>query len=172
VVVVLLLAVAYGLNQCADTSDTATLTALKTDLAQAKASANGAATGATAVANPGTPATAAQQAELKQVIAQAINIYVAQDYGGMATLTDPELIKNLSASGQPALTTGEYAKVLSQRPDAPTTIAQTLQALLYIQDETPAISADGTRAVYSLNRPVGKISQMVFKKVGGTWYMD
>lgn len=117
-----------------------------------------------------TAATSGQTPpELQQFIAHALKVYDAQNFAEIVTLMPPLEIQALQPRGK-NLSPEELAKVLRERPEALATAAINFQELQAIQHKTPVMEDDGTRAVYKLDTPIKGQTQVVFVKIGSTWY--
>ncbi len=107
--------------------------------------------------------------DLRQFMARAITVYRSQDFSEIVKLMPPVEIQALQPRGK-NLSLGELATVLRERPAAQATAALNLQEVLAVQDKTPFLEEEGTRAIYALDPPIQGQTQVVFVKIGETWY--
>jgi hypothetical protein len=128
-------------------------------------------------AAPAEPAPAAnepqRQSDLKSCIAQTITLLQARDLVGLVkTIMPPTEMQRMIDAGQATDPESIAAQVRADIPTIDQDMTDLLQALQSVQGQEPEMNADGTRAVYHLSAPIGRLNDVTFEQQDGKWYFQ
>jgi len=121
-----------------------------------------------AAAGDQAPFVAGPQADLNAAVAAGIYYAKSQDLVGYAkTLVPPDVL----AEPLKIMPLEEFAVKAAESPETAQGAANMLEILTSIQNKTPSLNDDGTRASYSIDPPVDGHKVITFNKIGGFWYL-
>jgi len=126
-----------------------------------------------AVADSQMPFVAGPQTDLNAAIAAAIYYAKSQDVVGYAkTLFPADVIPAgiQAITGEP-MTLEKYAAKAAESPQTAQFSAEMLQIFISIQNKTPSLNDDGTRASFPIDPPVEGHKALIFNKINGFWYL-
>jgi RNA polymerase sigma factor (sigma-70 family) len=126
-----------------------------------------------AFASPDTASSAPEiiagpQADLATAISTGIHFLDAQDtLSFLKTLMPPDAV---ASEGQGSFE--DVAAHISRDSRGAQQIAAMLEALKSLDDKTPSLNDDQTRATYLLDPPVAGHKAVIFNKINDFWYLD
>ncbi len=117
----------------------------------------------------GVQFVAQPQVDLETAIATGLHCLENKDLlGFFKTLMPPDGLENETRVSS----LEDFAALAMQQPGMMKKIDQMTEALSALQNATPALNDDGTRATYLLDPPVAGYKAIIFNKVNGLWYLN